>query len=841
MNRTEYPFQYVESLVQELLGQDVQGLEVEQTGPGVLRVKGRIRTEGSEPEEVRELLEELVEEALPGWKVTVEGTFVDGELPPNFLARTRRIAHFPDVVYRVQSTKLPGGRWKVIVWVRHQELFLGRKRNRARKLAEAFPEVDLELRPLGRQESVKVLTTLPAVQSWVAPFVAGVDGFSPEHVHAFKVDVAREAVRLVHNAEVPPAVLDRVARHMMLATDILVTFEHRTSKTDARAIIEQALTRLSWVEGIRITFQEKQGLFIVAVDTDQSRKAELASLATRLARETGFRVEIQIDIQRDVMVSRLLADFPEDGIVTALKHIDASLFEVEAYIPFDPARERLEAWSDEMEERWGAKIIFSDPFMRAPDVRYRHLRGSDAETIALRYNRPQRFSEQALAEALEAARIDWGTEEARREDIRETVVLSIDPTRTKDIDDALSVVETPDGHLEVGVHIADVSAFVQPGTALDQEALLRGFTTYLVEGEIPVIPEVLANQTCSLHGGKDSLCMSVFMTLDPDGELLGYRVARTIIHNHARLDYAQAQAILDGKDHPFAWHVRTLGALSQKLRAARKATGALDLNLEDDPEKPSHQLIEEFMLLANECVGRFVREQHPGGLCLYRIHPDVTETSLTALSELARHLGVGIKVTNQETMQKVLEALLGTPRFDIFRYHVGRVLEKATYHVDPLGHGALAKEDYAHFTSPIRRYTDLVVHRLIVDILENRSDTYTRETLLLMADHLNHMEIRVDAASFESHRLSELQFYDGARRTFTGRILSFMRGRMAIKLDQTDLMVHVRYQDFRQDKMMPISINDDITGTYYALGQEVTVRTEGVNWAAKSIEARVVG
>ncbi len=850
MKPNRVTFQYIESLVRDLVGGDIAGMTVEQTGPEELRITGRIATGDEDPEEIRTLLEDLVEEALPGWTATVEGTFVDGEFPPNFLARARAIAHAPDVIYQVKGRRTPQG-YAVTLWVRHQDLFLGKKRNRGRKLLEAFPEAQIELHPLGTQSRVKDLNTLPAVHAWLKPFAAGIPAFEPENVHAYKVDPNREAIRLFHNAQASPKALQRLARRITRATDILVTFEYRTSKADARGAIEAELARHAWINGYRLTFQEKQSLFIAAVDTDQARKPELASIAKQLEADTGFRVDIQIDIQRDVMVARLLEDFPENGIVTAVKHIDKDTFEVEAYVPFDPAREVLEAWSDAMEARWGAKILFSDPFMRAPDVRYLHIRGSDAESIALRYNRPLEFSAEALAQAEAAAQIDWTAELERRLDIRDTVVLSIDPERTKDIDDALSVVETPDGNLEVGVHIADVSAFVAPDTALDREAMLRGFTTYLVEGEIPVIPEILANQACSLHGAKDSLCMSVFMTLTPDGELLDARVKRTAIHNYARLNYRQAQAILDGEDHPYAWHVRTLGDLSRRLRDARKATGALDLSLEDDPEKPSHQLIEEFMLLANECVGRFVREQHPTGLCLYRVHPDVTETSLNALSELARHLGVGFKITNQETMQKALEALLDTPKFDIFRFHVGRVLEKATYHVDPLGHGALAKEDYAHFTSPIRRYTDLIVHRLIGDILDWPADAdpaqqplpsgYTRESLTVIADHLNHMEVRVDAASFESHRLADLQFYDGARRQFTGRILSFMRGRMAIKLDQTDLMVYVRYQDFKQDKMMPLSINDDLTSRYYTLGQEVTVRTEGVNWAAKSIEARLMG
>lgn len=845
MAKYEVSQRYLDELVRATLEGEVTEIQLQVVGDGDLKITGWIYCDGSDPEETRVFLEELVEAELRGWRVRLDGVFMSRELPPNLVYHARAAAHFPEAVYQVLKVK--GGTEPVYrIRVRHQDQFLGKKRNKIAKLLEAVPGLKLEVVPLGRQEACNGLNTLPKVQAWMEPFAGRVPGFSTGHIHAYKLYSDRETILIQHNSKSDTRALDRLGRYIATVTDVLVQFEYRMSRAEARTLVEEAFSRLKWVEGFHVSFQEKNANFVVTVDCEKTRAEELHALTKELSGRTGFRVDAVIDIERDVMVSRLTRGFPEHAILTWIRHIDESLYEVEAYVPFDPAREQLEAWSDSMEAQWGAKILFSDPFLRSPDYRYRNIRGADAETIAVRYNRPQGFSPETLALAESLAVIDWDKELARRTDIRATVVCSIDPERTKDIDDALSVVALPDGNFEVGVHIADVSSFVPQGSILDQEAMMRGFTTYLSVGEIPVIPPVLSDQVASLHGNKDSLCMSVFMTLTPEGGMTGFRVERTAIHNHCRFAYAGAQKILNGHDpdHPFAWQILTLGELAQAMRANRKALGALDLSLEDDPEKPSHQLIEEFMLQANECVSRFLTDNHPTGLCLFRVHPDVTDSSLTGLRELAKHLKITTHITDQKSMQKALEEVLHTPKFDIFRYHVGRILEKATYHVDQLGHGALSKDDYAHFTSPIRRYTDLIIHRLIEDALYKDQSggkaSYEKDELLAIAEHMNAMEIRVDAASFESHRLTDLQHYDGARRTYTGRILSFMRGRMAIKLDQTDLLVNVKYRDLKAEKLMPITIMDELTDRYYTLGDEVNVRTEGVDWASKSINARVV-
>ena len=510
-----------------------------------------------------------------------------------------------------------------------------------------------------------------------------------------------------------------------------------------------------------------------------------------------------------------------------------------------------------MEQEWGVELLISPPFLRAPDVRYRDTLGADRDTIAKRYNRPGAFPEVVETQARESA-ASWDMEgeiaAGTRKDIRSTVVMSIDPKRTKDLDDALSIDPAGDGLWDVGVHISDVATFVPQGSELDSEALLRSFTTYLAEGEIPVLPPVLSDEVCSLHGDQDSPALSLFMRLTDAGEVLSTSLGHTVIHNHHRLHYAGAQAVLNGGDHPQAERLRTLDRLAKTLRAGRKASGALDLSLDDDPEKASHQLIEEFMLLANECVARFLVAQHPIGLCLYRTHPEVPDSVFGALRGVGEFLKCPVEIQDQGTMQLAMEHLLTREdkrAFQVLRFHVGRVLEKATYHFEQLGHGALAKLHYAHFTSPIRRYSDLIVHRLIDDALAWAKDSsgdpaaassYLPEDLYSICDHLNQMEIRVDAGSFESHRLQDLRRFDRGGRSEAGVIVGLMRGRLAIDLDTTDLRVSVRYRSERWiDEDMPVSVDDEITGMSFRLGQQVTVKTRGIDWSRKTIDAIVVG
>jgi VacB/RNase II family 3'-5' exoribonuclease len=838
-------------LLRQTLEEFVRGFQCAEGSPGLWRVTGMVISE-DDPRELLPFLEEVAEDAV-GVSVYIDAPVVSPTVPDSVRDRVRRAAETPDDVVWIQAD----GK-RLTLHVRHQDLLLGSRRNRLPKLNKALAAQGWRAtaQPLGTSADVSALTKLPDTQAFLAQYVAAV-GLDPSTIHEHKSVARRQELQVrVDAPDTPAAVLLRLARTVRDATDILLRIENRTSKTRARETVHSALAGLPYVERHQVRWVDKAGSVLAKVDAEQSHREALERFFARLEEDLGVPITFVFDTGNELMTDRLMKEFPKDGILTGIRHVDGTIYEVEAALPMtDPAE--LEDWSDRMEERWGVELLLNPPFLRAPDLRYRDILGADRETIALRYNRPGPFEQAIEDQARESAR-SWDLEAeiaaGTRRDIRSTVVMSIDPTRTKDLDDALSIDPAGEGVWDVGVHIADVAAFVPQGSALDAEALHRSFTTYLAEGEIPVLPSVLSDEVCSLHGGQDSPALSLRIRLTDAGEVLETDLGHTVIHNHCRLDYSGAQKVLDGADHPYADRLRTLDRLAKTLRVNRKEAGALDLSLGDDPEKPSHQLIEEFMLLANECVARFLKAEHPTGLCLYRTHPAVPDAVFASLRGIGEFLKCPIQVRDQSTMQTAMEHLIAREdphAFQVFRFHVGRVLEKATYHFEQLGHGALAKQHYAHFTSPIRRYSDLIVHRLIDDALAWRKDSsgdpeaassYRREGLYSVCDHLNMMEIRVDAGSFESHRLDDLRRFDRGGRSERGVIVGLMRGRVAIDLETTDLRVSVRYRTTHwNDVEMPVRVDDEITGMSLRLGAQVTVKTRGVDWSRKTIDALIVG
>ena len=818
-----------EFLLREALDGLVEISRVEALGRG-FRVVGRLRHDDPDHATMHAFAEELAEDTVNA-PVLVEGPALDPSLPRMVWKPVLDAADRPEDVVQVLKT---GAGLRIVA--RHQPLTLGRKRNRLPRLEQELQHQELAVVPLGPCTDAAELRSLDEVRS--LPLVAA--GLDPEALHDHRADPRRQRLQLWLDApDAGPIALARAARHLRDATDLAVEIEHRISKTRAREEVVAALEALPWVQRHKTSWSDRVRGVHAKIEADPDHAEAIQALQDRLQHELGVPVGLQLDVGRSLLVDRIARAFPEHGILTRVKHVDEQLYEVHGLVRLEPPT-TLEAWSDKLEAEWGVEVMLEEPRMFAPDLRFADERGADEATIARRYNRPSAFPPAALQGAVAAANAFDPT--AGRRDIRELCVMSIDPKRTKDLDDALSIDEHPEGGWQIGVHIADVVPFVAKDGALDQEALLRSFTTYLSVGEIPVLPAILSSGLCSLHGGQDSPALSLFVRVDDDGVPGDFHLEHTYLHNHHRLHYAQAQGILDGADHPEAWRVRKLGELAQKLRARRKAAGSLDLSLEPDPEAPSHQLIEEFMLLANECVARFLDERHPDGLCLYRTHPHVREADWKALDEVGRFLGAETRIRDQGSMQAALEELVGEEGYEVLRFHVGRVLEKASYHTEQLGHGALAKLHYAHFTSPIRRYSDLVVHRLIDDALRGEGSSYTREELAPVCEHLNRMEIRVDAASFESHKLADLSRFEGGGRTEPARILGLMNGRIWLRLESTDLRVSARYRDSRmRPPEMPTTATDQQTGMAFRLGGWVMVSTRGIDWGRKAVHAAVLG
>lgn len=344
----------------------------------------------------------------------------------------------------------------------------------------------------------------------------------------------------------------------------------------------------------------------------------------------------------------------------------------------------------------------------------------------------------------------------RRRDMREVFTFTIDPNDAKDFDDALSYQVLSDDMVQVGVHIADVSHYVQPGDAVDEEAYKRGTSTYLVDRVLPMLPEELCNDLCSLRPHEDKLCMSVVFTMTQEAEVVKHKICRTVIRSDARLDYDEAQAMIERgseqKQSGLLEAIHGLDKLAKRLRAKRFEAGALVLEQDEmrfrldeqgEPveiyfERPNeaHHLIEEFMLLANRTVAEAVGKKP----FVYRIHDKPDKEKLRELKAFQKRMGKRVPA-------QVIDML------------TVRAMAKAKYSTQNIGHYGLAFKHYTHFTSPIRRYPDLMVHRLLEKyILKGKGDSLPRNVLEDMCIHCSEREIDAQQAERDSNKMYQAKW-----------------------------------------------------------------------------------
>jgi ribonuclease R len=410
--------------------------------------------------------------------------------------------------------------------------------------------------------------------------------------------------------------------------------------------------------------------------------------------------------------------------------------------------------------------------------------GIDILSIIRTYHLPTTFPQAVLDEA-EAIPQTVGRDMSEgREDLRQHFIVTIDPDDARDFDDAINVEKIDNETWELGVHIADVSAYVTPGTALDREARKRGNSVYLPDRVIPMLPERLSNGVCSLNPNVDRLTHSVFIQFDRQGRARKTRFGRTVIRSGHRLTYKQAYAILKapardllGERLHQAWQLASL------LRRKRFEHGSLDLDfpevkvIVDKEGKPvrlervendeSHQLVEEFMLAANEAVAGALKNR--GIPTIYRVHENPDPEKLGEYRELVLSYDYRVgDLTNRREVQRFLASIRGKPEEQALKIGFLKSLKRARYLPQPLGHYGLAKTNYLHFTSPIRRYADLVAHRSLLKLhrpADGRgkhrleADATVGE-LTSLADHISTTERNAAEAEMEAVRLKKLQFFE---------------------------------------------------------------------------------
>lgn len=479
--------------------------------------------------------------------------------------------------------------------------------------------------------------------------------------------------------------------------------------------------------------------------------------------------------------------------------------------------------------------------------------GVDVLSIARAFELDAAFPPAVRREAAAIAERSWVAEIEKRRDLREFLIFTIDPADAKDFDDAVSLEQIDSDRYRLGVHIADVSFFVPAESAIDREAQNRGTSVYLVDGVIPMLPSELSTDMCSLRQDEDRLCYSVLIELDAEAVVHSYEVAETVIRSKRRLTYEQAQGIIDGQTNdPLQTTLQEMHHLSQKLIANRKKRGAIDFDsLEvqidlDEQGVPislgprqrldSHRLIEEFMLLANECVarlgGQILPEQQQRTLpFVYRVHEKPDQDSVRALLELTAAFGVTAEMPSKLTprfFQNLSQKFTGHAAETILQDAMIRTMMKAKYTVQPLGHFGLAYRYYSHFTSPIRRYPDLLLHRLLKSY-QNNGEAPAIDSIEKKCQQASENEVRALEAERASVKLKQVEFIEQhVGDTFAGIISRIVNFGIFVQIPQfmIDGLIHVSElkDDYYLFEEKNYSLVGQNTGRRYRLGDRLMVQ-----------------
>jgi len=498
--------------------------------------------------------------------------------------------------------------------------------------------------------------------------------------------------------------------------------------------------------------------------------------------------------------------------------------------------------------------------------------GVDILSIVRAYDIPENFKERTLNQALRVAKPVSEADMAGRTDLRHMQMVTIDGEDAKDLDDAVSL-SVSDGLFRLGVHIADVTNYVQENSALDKEALERGTSVYLVDRVIPMLPHTLSNGICSLNAGEDRLALSCLMTIDGAGNVIDYKIKETVINVDRRMSYTAVAKILEEKDESLCREYEELvpmfeqmAELSQILRLKRKSRGSVDFDFQeckinlDEEGRPTDilpydrnvatKIIEDFMLLANETVAQhFYWLETP---FVYRTHDKPDPEKVQKLSAFIHNFGYSLKLTQDEIHPKELQKLLlrieGTQEEAMLSRLILRSMKRAQYQDVCTGHFGLACQYYCHFTSPIRRYPDLQIHRIIKESLrgrlnENRTEHY-RQILPDVCVRSSKMERRADEAERETDKLKKAQFMqEHIGEEFEGMISGITAWGIYVELPNTvEGLVRVATipGDFYVYREETYEMVGQSTGKSFKLGDKVKVSVKEVDTFLKTIDFELV-
>ena len=484
---------------------------------------------------------------------------------------------------------------------------------------------------------------------------------------------------------------------------------------------------------------------------------------------------------------------------------------------------------------------------------------TEIHSILDEYNLPYEFPEEVEMAAQKLPQNISPQEINKRRDMRDRVTFTIDPVDAKDFDDALSVKDLGNGRFEIGVHIADVSHYVKPNDVLDREAYERATSVYLVDRVIPMLPEVISNQLCSLRPNEDKLTFSAVFEMDRSGRVYKKWFGRTVIHSDKRFTYEEAQEILNKGKGLFHEQLQLLNEIAKNLRRQRFKKGAISFERSEvrfrlDEEKnpveiyvkipmDTNKLIEEFMLLANKKVAEFIGLEKKGKVFVYRVHDKPKKEKLDELKKVVKRFGYKINLDDDkklaQAINKLLEDFKDRKERALIEMMVLRTMSKAVYTVNNRGHYGLAFPYYTHFTSPIRRYPDVMVHRLLQDYLDGKKPK-AKETWEKKCIHSTDMEINAQHAEWDSIAYMQAKYMSNhIGEEFDGVISGITEWGIYVELAETLTEGMIRRTEIKKDYFI-FDPDDQVmygqrTGIKYQLGDEIRVRVVDTDLIKKQV------